>query len=90
MMDKSDLRTYFLTRQNELQNYRLTQGQLRILKYVKKYGNIDTRRLTKLLDISTQSASSRLYELWRKGWLLRYEEEAETGGIEFIYLHGDE
>ena len=37
------------------------------------------------LDISVANASMKLKQLWTGGFLLRREQAAETGGIEFVY-----
>jgi len=37
------------------------------------------------LGISVQNASTRLKKLVSQGYILRSEEVAESGGIEFIY-----
>jgi len=39
----------------------------------------------KELGLRLSNASSKLKQLWEKGFLLRSEEVAESGGIEFVY-----
>ena len=38
------------------------------------------------MDLSVQNASSKLKKLVDEGYILRSEETAETGGIEFVYV----
>jgi predicted transcriptional regulator len=37
------------------------------------------------MNLSVQNASSKLKKLVDDGYILRFEETAESGGIEFIY-----
>jgi hypothetical protein len=37
------------------------------------------------LNIKVNNASMKLKQLWESGFILRREDAAETGGIEFVY-----
>jgi hypothetical protein len=36
-------------------------------------------------DVSLTNASNKFKQLWQKGYLLRHERAAETGGVEYVY-----
>ena len=46
---------------------------------------LTTSQLASLMNMSVPNASSKLKKLVDDGYILRFEETAETGGIEFIY-----
>ena len=58
---------------------------LDILELKKKKKKVTTALVANAFDISVPNASSKLKKLVDDGYILRFEETAETGGIEFIY-----
>ncbi|AMM27741.1 helix-turn-helix domain-containing protein [Acinetobacter pittii] len=63
----------------------LTKSNLEIYELLKIKKKLTTSQLASLMDLSVQNASSKLKKLVDDGYILRFEETAETGGIEFIY-----
>jgi len=63
----------------------LTKSNLEIFNLLKIKKKVTTSQLASLMDVSVPNASSKLKKLVDDGYILRFEETAETGGIEFIY-----
>lgn len=63
----------------------LTKSNLEIFKFLQKKKKVTTSQLASFFDLSVQNASSKLKKLVDDGYILRFEETAETGGIEYIY-----
>lgn len=63
----------------------LTKSNLEIFNFVRDKKQVTTSQLASSLDLSVQNASSKLKKLVDDGYILRFEETAESGGIEFIY-----
>ena len=62
----------------------LTKSSLQLLDYVLDKGSVLASQVANDLEISVQNASTRLKKLVSQGYILRSEEAAESGGIEFI------
>ena len=56
-----------------------------LIKYVLDKRSVTASRAAADLNISVANASTRLKRLANEGYLMRFEEIAETGGIEYIY-----
>jgi hypothetical protein len=63
----------------------LTKSNLEIFNFVKNKKQVTTSQLASSMNLSVQNASSKLKKLVDDGYILRFEETAESGGIEFIY-----
>ena len=56
-----------------------------LLEYIFTHRSVTTSRVASDLNISVQNASTQLKKLVDLGFIIRSEEIAETGGVEFIY-----
>jgi hypothetical protein len=56
-----------------------------LVEYVLRNGSVLASQAAADLDMSVQNASTRLKSLVAQGYLLRTEDAAESGGIEFKY-----
>jgi hypothetical protein len=56
-----------------------------LIAYVLERGSVTASQVATDLDISVQNASTRLKKLVEQGYIMRTEEIAESGGIEYIY-----
>jgi hypothetical protein len=72
-------------------NYRIigprpTKGTARLVDFV--CGRRETRASDAAdnLSLSLTNASTKLKQLWEQGFVLRREEIADSGGIEFVYI----
>lgn len=63
----------------------LTKSSRELLDYVLVKRTVLASEVAIDLSISVQNASTRLKKLVSQGYILRSEEVAESGGIEFIY-----
>ncbi|WP_199449544.1 winged helix-turn-helix transcriptional regulator [Vibrio harveyi] len=63
----------------------MTKSEKELLELLKAKGKVATSEVSKELDISSQNASTRLKNIFKKGYVQRVEEVAESGGKEFIY-----
>lgn len=64
-----------------------SRGTRDVLDFVAGRSNpVFTSEVCKALDLSAQNASTKLKALWEKGYLLRQEMSAPTGGVEYAYL----
>ena len=56
-----------------------------LVEYVIKKGKVTTAKVADDLNISVQNASTKLKNLVKQGFILRSEDIADTGGVEYIY-----
>jgi hypothetical protein len=64
----------------------LKKGNASILDYALSRDQVRAIDAVKDLGLGLSNASSKLKQLWEKGYLLRSEEVAESGGIEYVYF----
>jgi Winged helix-turn-helix DNA-binding len=64
----------------------LNKSTRELVEYVLKNRSVLTSQVASDLGLSVQNASTRLKNLVSQGYLLRIEDVAETGGIEFKYI----
>ena len=63
----------------------LTDNQIMLVNWVEALGCITSSELSIKKKISVQNANGKLDVLYRKGYLSRTTESADTGGIEHCY-----
>lgn len=63
----------------------LSNGEFQMLTEIKAIGGLTSSYVSTSRRISIQSASSRLTKLWRKGYVKRVNQGAESGGDEYFY-----
>jgi predicted DNA-binding transcriptional regulator len=63
----------------------LHDGVMVLLRYVMQEGVVTTSRVAKEFDISASNASAKMKKLHQMGLVLASKENAETGGLEFVY-----
>lgn len=64
----------------------MTPAATDLLTYVLTHGKVSTSQVAGDLDISVPNASTRLKKLVTEGYLLRREDAADTGGVEYTYM----
>jgi len=64
----------------------LSSTKERLLQYVMKHKKVRTAQVAADLYLKITNASTQLRDLWEMGYVLRREEVADTGGVEFVYL----
>ena len=64
---------------------KLTSASTELVSYVLTKGSVGASQTAEDLGISVQNASTRLKKLVNEGYILRTEDVAESGGIEFVY-----
>ncbi len=64
---------------------RLSSSNQEVFDLVMKKKQITTNKVAGQLNLSVPNASTKLKKLVDEGYILRVEEVAESGGIEFIY-----
>lgn len=64
----------------------LSSSKDRLLKYVMKNKKVRTAQVAADLYLKISNASTQLRDLWEMGYVLRREEVADSGGVEFVYL----
>lgn len=64
---------------------KLPSGAKEILSYVYSQSNATTQKVVKQFDISAPNASAKLKKLYKEGYLLAEQQDAPTGGIEYVY-----
>lgn len=60
-------------------------GTVKIFNFVLSQESVKAADAVKSLDIKLNNASTKLKQLWEKGYVMRREEAAATGGVEYIY-----
>lgn len=63
----------------------LSAAKQKLLDYVVKNQRVRTNQVAADLCLKVSNASTQLKELWEMGYVLRREEVADTGGLEFVY-----
>lgn len=64
----------------------LSSAKERLLEHVMKHKKVRTAQVAADLFLKISNASTQLRDLWESGYVLRREEVADTGGVEFVYL----
>lgn len=73
------------TNSHEIIGPSITPSTRELVEYVIKQGDVTTSKVAEALNISVQNASTKLKNLVKQGYILRTEEVAGTGGVEYIY-----
>lgn len=63
----------------------ISKSNLELINYVLENKTLTTSKVAFGLDISVHNASTKLKKLVDQGYIMRSEDVAESGGIEFIY-----
>ena len=63
----------------------LSDPQLDLFEHVRRGDCVLSRNVAEAFGISIQSASLRLNQLFKKGYLIRHAVASESGGIEYQY-----
>lgn len=63
----------------------MSQSTRELIEYVLQKGSVLTSQVAGDLGLSVQNASTRLKNLVSQGYLMRMEDVADSGGIEFKY-----
>lgn len=64
----------------------MTPSAVELLHYVLQRGKVSTNQVAADLGISVPNASTRLKKLVTEGYLLRRDDVADSGGVEYTYL----
>jgi hypothetical protein len=64
----------------------MTPSASELLTYVLQHGKVGTSKVAGDLGISVPNASTRLKRLVTEGYLVRREDAADSGGVEYIYM----
>jgi len=62
-----------------------TKGNTDLLNYIMAVAEVTASKVASALDLKLTNASTKLKQLWEIGYIIRREEMAPTGGIEFVY-----
>jgi len=62
-----------------------TKGNADLLNYILTVGEATASTVASTLNLKLTNASTKLKQLWETGFIMRREELAPSGGIEFIY-----
>lgn len=63
----------------------LSPGMRDLLDFTMREGTVTTSKVAKHFGISAQNASAKLKRLYMAGLVLGSKQDAETGGIEYVY-----
>lgn len=63
-----------------------SQGNRAAFDYVLKNMSSTASEVATALDLQITNASTKFKQLWEQGFLLRRQESAESGGVEFRYF----
>jgi hypothetical protein len=70
----------------ELIGPKVTPSVKTLIDYVLKNRSVTASGVAEDLEITVPNASTKLKKLVSQGFILRHEEVAESGGVEYIYL----
>lgn len=63
-----------------------SQGNGATLEYLFTKSSVTASEVASALDLQITNASTKLKQLWEQGFVLRRQETAESGGVEFRYF----
>jgi hypothetical protein len=63
-----------------------TKGNTDLLNFILSAAEATASTAASALDLKLTNASTKLKQLWESGYIMRREELAPSGGIEFIYF----
>jgi predicted transcriptional regulator len=63
----------------------MNKGHEAIFELLLKRDSVKAIDVVMELGLGLSNASSKLKQLWEKGYILRNNELAESGGIEYVY-----
>lgn len=63
-----------------------SQGNIATFEYVMAKQSATAADISNVFDLQVTNASTKLKQLWEQGFLLRRQESAESGGVEFRYF----
>jgi predicted transcriptional regulator len=63
-----------------------SQGNAGAFAYVLSKNSVTASDLANAIDLQITNASTKLKQLWEQGFVLRRQEVAESGGVEFRYF----
>jgi DNA-binding transcriptional ArsR family regulator len=63
-----------------------SQGNAAAFEYMLSKSSVTASEIANALDLQITNASTKLKQLWEQGFLLRRQEIAESGGVEFRYF----
>ena len=63
-----------------------SRGNARALEFALKREEVTAAELASALKLQITNASMKLKQLWEKGFLLRRQTAAASGGVEFVYF----
>lgn len=63
-----------------------SQGNAATFEYVLEKQSVTAAEISSVFDLQITNASTKLKQLWEQGFLLRRQEIAESGGLEFRYF----
>jgi hypothetical protein len=61
-------------------------GLHKMLQYVLSISVARTSEAAETLNLKIQNASNKLKQLWQEGYILRREQSASSGGVEYEYI----
>lgn len=61
-------------------------GLQKTLQYVLSVPVARTSEAAEVLNLKVQNASNKLKQLWQEGYILRKEQSASSGGVEYEYI----
>ena len=73
-------------RSSEIRSLMLCRSQLDLYEKTLKAGELTAKQVSDAYGISIQNASMKLVALFKKGYLARDVESADSGGIEYVYM----
>jgi DNA-binding MarR family transcriptional regulator len=82
---KHDLRIFFAHYPLLIKSVAINRNQRDLVFLIDSVESVTSREIADKLDISIESASSRLKTLYEKGYLTRENIMADSGGIEYWY-----
>lgn len=63
-----------------------SQGNIATFEYLLTKPSVTASEVASALDLQITNASTKLKQLWEQGFVLRRQETAESGGVEFRYF----
>lgn len=63
----------------------ISTSNLELVHYILENQSVTTAEVAEALNITTQNASTKLKKLVNQGYIMRLEEVAKSGGIEYTY-----
>jgi len=83
------IRAVMIEHRNYIKSYMMTDREVGIYELIAFHTDVTSVELSKILKIPVRTASDLLSGMMKKGWLVRMDAIAPSGGRMYLYRQAD-